>query len=87
MLDYTFAIISRSALGINHKFGENHYLEPLLGLLNMGETAKSYTASFFAATYDFLPITKYLSFLQFFTAVKHLNAIRAKISVSFYFFN
>uniref|UniRef100_A0AC35F960 Cytochrome P450 n=1 Tax=Panagrolaimus sp. PS1159 TaxID=55785 RepID=A0AC35F960_9BILA len=70
ILDLTFAVISRSAMGIDDEFGKSAFLQQVLQLFGTKDTAKHFIPSFFAGTYDFLFITKYLQFLTIFTALK-----------------
>uniref|UniRef100_A0A914ZD03 Cytochrome P450 n=1 Tax=Panagrolaimus superbus TaxID=310955 RepID=A0A914ZD03_9BILA len=76
----TFAVISRSAMGTDEEFGKSDYLQKVLGLLGTRETAKSLTLTFFAGTYDFLKITKYLQIFAFIlTNVKYATQMREKV--------
>ncbi|KAE9555423.1 hypothetical protein FO519_001360 [Halicephalobus sp. NKZ332] len=69
LMNMGFAIISRSALGFKEPFGESKSLELLLETLGKKETVNSWMDSFFASTYEFLPVTKYLNFFAFFSVV------------------
>uniref|UniRef100_A0A914PPE4 Cytochrome P450 n=1 Tax=Panagrolaimus davidi TaxID=227884 RepID=A0A914PPE4_9BILA len=55
ILNFTFAVISRSALGIDEEFGKSTYLNRVLEILSLGETTKKPVSAFFAGTYEFLP--------------------------------
>ena len=77
-----FAMISRLALGMNEKFGETKSLELLLKALERGETSKSWKDSFFAGTYEFLLITKYLNKMMAFSAIFHFLKLVANTRVS-----
>uniref|UniRef100_A0A914P6N8 Cytochrome P450 n=1 Tax=Panagrolaimus davidi TaxID=227884 RepID=A0A914P6N8_9BILA len=64
ILNFTFAVISRSALGIDEEFGKSTYLNRVLEILSLGETTKKPVSAFFAGTYEFLPATQYLWILS-----------------------
>ncbi|KAE9554953.1 hypothetical protein FO519_001850 [Halicephalobus sp. NKZ332] len=72
LMNMGFAIISRSALGFKEKFGETENLELLLKAFERGETSQSWKDSFFAGTYEFLPITKHLNKILLFSVVFHI---------------
>jgi cytochrome P450 len=79
MLDASFAVIARSALGIHEKFGESKFLGQILQALNIKETSKNYVQAFFAGTYEFRIVTKYLQFLTFFTTIGPLIKMRKRV--------
>uniref|UniRef100_A0AC35GSR9 Cytochrome P450 n=1 Tax=Panagrolaimus sp. PS1159 TaxID=55785 RepID=A0AC35GSR9_9BILA len=79
ILDMTFAVISRSAMGINEEFGKSEFLQKIMNAFDRGETVHNFVASFFAGTYDFLFITKYLQILHFFTNIRFAREMRSKI--------
>ena len=78
-----FAIISRSALGMKEKFGETKSLELLLQAFERDETSKSWKESFFAGTYEFLPITKHMNKMMIFSVIFHFLKLVASMQVSF----
>uniref|UniRef100_A0AC34FV84 Cytochrome P450 n=1 Tax=Panagrolaimus sp. ES5 TaxID=591445 RepID=A0AC34FV84_9BILA len=82
ILDMTFAVISRSAMGIDEEFGQSSFLQQILGLFGSKDTAKHFVSSFFAGTYDFLWVTKYLQVLTIFTALKFALQMRKMIDKS-----
>lgn len=79
----TFAVISRSAMGIDEEFGKSDFLQKLLGLFGPKDTAKHFVSSFFAGTYDFLCVTKYLQIFTIFTALKFGQQMRKMVDASF----
>lgn len=81
-----FAVISRSALGFKEKFGESKELEFLLEALHTDEIAESMVDSFFASTYDFLPVTKYLNGISFFSVIFRIMKMVRRLNVSLLIF-
>jgi cytochrome P450 len=79
LLDASFAVIARSALGVHEKFGESKFLGQILQALNIKETSKNYAQAFFAGTYEFRVVTKYLQFLSFFTTLGPLIKMRKTV--------
>ena len=82
MMNMGFAVISRSALGFKEGFGESKELEFLLEAFDRGETVKSKMDSFFASTYEFLPVTKYINMISFFSVVFRIMKMVKRINVS-----
>ena len=77
-----FAIISRSALGYNEPFGKSESLKEMLEAFDMKEASKSWRHAFFAGTYEFLQITKYLAVINIFSAVFKILQMQKKMRVS-----
>lgn len=77
VLSSTFAVMSRSAIGITDEFGKSDFLQPVINSLNHCETVKSPVASFLAGTCDFLFLTKHLRNLPFFPR----TGLRVKVEV------
>uniref|UniRef100_A0A914QH55 Cytochrome P450 n=1 Tax=Panagrolaimus davidi TaxID=227884 RepID=A0A914QH55_9BILA len=75
----TFAVISRSAMGINEEFGKSEFVKKIMIAFATCETVDNYIASFFAGTYDFLCVTKYFLILHFFTNVRFIQEMKTKI--------
>uniref|UniRef100_A0A914Z9R6 Cytochrome P450 n=1 Tax=Panagrolaimus superbus TaxID=310955 RepID=A0A914Z9R6_9BILA len=75
----TFAVISRSAMGIDEEFGKSVFLKKVIGLFGPKDTAKNFVASFFAGTYDFLCVTKYLQIFTIFTTLKFAIQMRKMV--------
>ena len=76
-----FAIISRSALGYNEPFGKSESLKEMLEAFDRKEVSKSWKHSFFAGTYEFLWITKYLAIVSIFSAVFKIIKMQNKMRV------
>uniref|UniRef100_A0A914YIT0 Cytochrome P450 n=1 Tax=Panagrolaimus superbus TaxID=310955 RepID=A0A914YIT0_9BILA len=80
LLDASFAVIARSALGVHEKFGESKFLGQILAALNVKETSKNYVQAFLAGTYEFRAVTVYLQFLSFLTTLGPLIKMRKTVS-------
>uniref|UniRef100_A0A914QVC4 Cytochrome P450 n=1 Tax=Panagrolaimus davidi TaxID=227884 RepID=A0A914QVC4_9BILA len=78
LLDASFAVIARSILGIHEKMGESKYIGEVLEALSMKETSKSWIKSFFAGTYEFRIITRFLHFLTLLTSIGAILRLKSK---------
>uniref|UniRef100_A0AC34FH50 Cytochrome P450 n=1 Tax=Panagrolaimus sp. ES5 TaxID=591445 RepID=A0AC34FH50_9BILA len=76
LLDASFAVICRSVLGIHEKLGESKYIEEVLEALSMKETSKSWIKSFFAGTYEFRIVTRFLQILTLLTSIGAILRLR-----------
>lgn len=77
-----FFIIKRAAFGMRYNFDDDKDLKEMMNVFTRVDASKSWSGGFFAGTYDFLPVTKYLSIIAFLSSIGNFIKLNKQMHVS-----
>lgn len=77
-----FGIIKRVAFGVDEDFNKSDNLMEMLEAFQTIKASRTWRGYFFAGTYEFLMVTKYINLLSLVSTVGKILKMRGKMIVS-----